>query len=125
LCAIKEKASNQPVGPSHSSGTSPYPFLTKRSCTHTDYTLELADTYFNDSNHSDANLHSDEEVFDVGCADSDADGSDNVVYFHHMTENTQGSDSMCNSDKFSTIIPHEDAILPYNPDISLPPTKPS
>ena len=88
-------------------------------------TLELADTYFNDSNHSDANLHSDEEVFDVGCADSDADGSDNVVYFHHMTENTQGSDSMCNSDKFSTIIPHEDAILPYNPDISLPPTKPS
>jgi hypothetical protein len=39
-----------------------------------------------------------------------------------MTEVTQGSDSMCNSDKFSTIIPHEDAILPYNPDISLPPS---
>jgi hypothetical protein len=75
----KRKSSNQPVGPSHSSGTSPYPFLTKRSCTHTEYTLELADTYFNGRNHSDANLHSDEEVFDVGCADSDADGSDNVV----------------------------------------------
>ncbi len=45
-------------------------------------------------NHSDAYLHSDEEVFDVGCADlsSDADGSDNVENFHHMTEVTQGSD---------------------------------
>jgi hypothetical protein len=120
----KRKSNNQPSGPLHSSGTSPYPFLVKRSCVHYEDAFEFADIYCNKRNNSDAYPYPDDVIFDMDCVDLsiDEDDIENVEYFHQLTEVTDGTDLIHHLRRFSASTPLEDAALPYNLTCSLPPS---
>jgi hypothetical protein len=103
----KKKSNNQPSGPLHSSSTSPYPFLVKRSRVHYKDAFEFADIYCNESNNSDAYPYPDNVIFDTDCANpsTDEDDIENVEYFHQLTEVTDGTDLIHHLSRFSASTP--------------------
>lgn len=127
--ASKRKSSKVCLGPLHHSGTSPFPFLTKRSRNLHQDSFEFADLADSNKVHNtDPHPQSEVVIFDTGCADTpsiDDEDTQNADYYHEQTEmmETEGFNSISNpSSIFPSLENTEEANLPYNTDSSFPPS---
>ena len=112
----KRKSDNRPTC-LHSSGTSPYPFLVKKTRVSGNDASGMDDVVQYECDNSDEIQNADENIFDTGCAEDD--GTAHVVDLTHQATVSESSTerihcSIANSD--------DDAVNPFNSNCSLPPS---
>ena len=113
----KRKSDNQPIW-LHSSGTSPYPFLVKKTRVSDKDAFEMDMSYQHECNYNDVYSNSEDLDFDTGCTNPSAEdgGTANVDDFNHQATVSESTDMIHHSISTS----FDNAVIPYDLNCSLP-----